>query len=419
MKKRGFLAAVLILALLFGVFGVSAYAFRGSGVLVVANEIEVIKTGLYGKKLCFSDKDFKSAFAIDDFESITVNELPSSREGTLLLAGRRVREGQTIKRRNIAALVFVPASGEVEHSSFTFTLDGGTRSVCQMKFIDKINYAPESCAPSSASLSLLTQSDISVYGTLEATDPEGDEIEYMIVSYPKSGSLTLTDKSKGSYKYTPTNDFTGYDSFVYVARDEYGNYSETREVSLKIIERMSGVVYKDMTDREEYNAAVAMMAMGVMSGKQLGDDIYFEPELAVSRAEFVAMALKAVGISASAGVSCFDDNADIPDSLVGYVARAQRLGVIDGEFEAGKLTFSPNRTVTVYEAADIMSRLVGSRAEGEEMELVGILDVPVWARPSLSAMVTMGVIDKESAIPTAAVTRADAAEFLYRLVNNS
>ena len=255
---------------------------------------------------------------------------------------------------------------------------------------------------------------------MSATDKEGDSIEYMIVAYPKSGTLTVTNGEIGTYKYTPKSSFTGYDSFVYVARDEWGNYSEPCEVSLKVVERMSDIVYRDMTERGEYNAAVAMTAMGVMSGKQLGDDFYFRPDETVSRAEFVAMALKSHGIRPSAATieSYFDDNDDISPSLVGYVATAAGLGVIDGEYEDGRLTFSPDKAITVYEAASIMSRLVGA-TDNEEDTYAEMEGVPVWARGGVMAMVTLGVIDSEAEDLSREVSRADAAEYLYRMVNNS
>ena len=420
MKIGKLTAALLLLAVLLSLLATGAAAFRGTGMEVVSKDVGVLKTGLYGKKLAFTDGDFKSAFAVADFEKITVTKLPSSTEGTLLLAGRRVNEGHTIKRRNIAAMVFVPASKDIAEASFRFTLDDGEESVCRMRFTDKINYAPQVDGSDEASVYLTTQSNISVFGRMSATDKEGDAIEYMVVAYPKSGTLSVTNGEIGTYRYTPKSDFTGYDSFVYVARDEWGNYSDPCEVSLKVVERMSDIVYRDMTDRPEYNAAVAMSAAGVMSGKQLGDDFYFRPDEVVSRAEFVAMALKAYGIRPSAATveSYFDDNDDISPSLVGYVATAAGLGVIDGEYEDGRLTFSPDKAITVYEAASIMSRLLGA-GDGEENTYAEMEGVPVWARGSVTAMVTIGVIDSESEDLTSEVSRANAAEFLYRMVNNS
>lgn len=420
MKK--ILAVLLVLTLtLTGAGGVVASAF-GTGIEVIANGVTLIKTGLVGQKLRFSDSDFKSAFCIADFDSITVTALPSSAEGTLLLAGRRISEGQTIKRKNIAAMVFVPLSADIKEASFEFTLDGQSGAVtkCQMKFIDRINMAPETPSVGDVGLSLTTQAEISVYGRMIATDPEGDALEYIIVSYPERGTLTITDAEGGRYKYTPLDGYTGYDDFVYVARDCYGNYSDTVTVSIKTVERMSGQEYRDMTNRAEYNAAVAMSAMGIMSGRVVGDDSYFMPDESVTKAEFVAMAMKAMGLRADSSLkmSYFDDNDKIPESLVGYVATAQRLGIIDGDFTSEGLVFNPNDSINAYQAASIMSKLMGIESDSEETEYTENDTVPIWARADVYAMFTLGIFDgdAEQIDGGATLTRAEAAEYLYRMI---
>ena len=424
MNKK--IIALCAALLLFSCVGASvAYAHLGTGYEVVSSTANVIKTGLKGQKLCFTDSDFKSAFAITDFESITVSSIPTSKEGTLLLAGRRVKEGQTIKRKNIAALVFVPASADIEEVSFGFVLDNGDtqlKSECKMRFIDKINYAPKAPEEQESSLSLTTQAEISVYGRLEGTDPEGDRLEYIIAAYPKNGSMRITDKETGAYKYTPANGFSGYDSFVYVLRDEYGNYSKPTEVGIRIVERMSTEVYADMTERSEYNAAVAMSAMGIMSGKTLGDDKYFMPDETVTRAEFVAMAMKSMGIKSDSTLTktFFDDNSEIPTSLVGYIATAQLTGIIDGSISEKGLVFEPNKAITRNEAARIICAIKGIKTSVEDEELLENSSVDFGSRGSVAAMITMGIFDgtAQTINGQEPVTRANAAEYLYRLIKN-
>ena len=396
----------------------SSLAYFGFGAAVVASDVKMIKTGLLGQKLSFSDGDFKSALCITDFDTVTITDIPSSTEGTLLLGGRRVGKGRVIKRKNLGTLVFVPASNTVNESKFKFTVDGyggGAEIECIMKFIDKVNYAPKIEEQSTATIK--TQESITVYGELCASDPEGDILEFIIVSYPKRGTLTLIDSETGRYSYTPTNNFVGEDKFTYVVRDEYGNYSKPSAEKLKVIERMCDTVYKDMEEREEYNAAVAMSAMGVMGGELIGDDLYFHPDEAVSRAQFVSMSMKCAGIRADTtlGSTYFDDDADIPTSLRGYVATAQRLGLVDGDFTDGKLLFSPNEEITKYEAAKILATLLGADGGDEERVFAGEENIPVWARAAVSAMYTFGIFSNDEATLSEPVTRADIASYLYKL----
>ena len=420
MKK--IISLVLILVTLCSI-GISSSAFFGSGAAVVASDVNLIKTGLVGQKLCFTDGDFKSALALANFDSITITEIPASTEGTLLLSGRRVGKGRVIKRKNLGALVFIPASESVTECKFKFTVEGyggGAEIECIMKFIDKVNYAPEAIGDAAFVAGVITQESISVYGNLEAKDPEGDAIEYIIVSYPKRGVLTITESDSGRYCYTPVSGYTGKDKFTFVARDEYGNYSEPVTVTVRINERMSDTVYRDMEEREEYNAAVAVTAMGIMNGRQVGDDLYFDPDQTVSRAEFVAMAMKCCGIRADSSLTktYFDDDDEISQSLKSYIATAQRLGIVSGDFVGGELLFSPSAEITRYEAAKIMAGLLGSDSEGEESVFATENDIPVWARAGVYAMCSLGVFNSNDTNSLGdKITRADVAEYLYRITH--
>jgi hypothetical protein len=379
---------------------------------VVAADVKMVKSGLAGHKMTFSDADFKSALCVSDFDTLTITKIPSSLEGTLLLGGRRVSEGQKIPRKSVGGLIFVPASKSVTECSFEFKIDGGSRVECNLKFTEKVNYAPNAEEIGTVK----TQRDISVFANILANDPEGDTLEYIIVSYPEDGRVCLLDE--GRFCYTPDKEFTGEDKFTYVVRDTYGNYSKPASVKIEVMNRMSEAVYTDMEDRAEYNAAVAMTAMGIMGGKIVGDDTYFMPDEVITRAEFVAMAMKCAGIRPDSTVSAsyFDDDTDIPLSLKPYVATAQRVGIINGDFTEGKLIFSPNEIITKYEAAKILATILGADGEGEESVFATDEEIPIWARPGVYAMCSLGIFEEAEAAKAAEnVTRANAAEYLYRM----
>lgn len=422
MKKL--LSALLAVLLICSAVGTAASASGfGGGVAVVAKDVKIIKSGLYGMKITFSDADVKQGLCINNFEKLTVTKLPPTADGTLMLAGRRISEGTSIKRKNLPALVFIPTSKEVSETSFKISVDGyadGCEVDFILKFTDKVNYEPSISEEYAQSLSLLTQREIGVFGKMHATDSEADDIEYMIVSYPKSGILTVINKESGEYLYTPEDSYTGTDSFVYVARDEWGNFSTAQKVSITVSERMSEVEYVDMTGRPEYNAAVAMTAMGIMGGEIVGDGIYFNPDKTVTRAEFVAMAMKSLGIRAdSSSATYFDDDASIPAPLRAYVATAQKNGVICGKFENGKLLFKPNEEITKYDAAVIMNELIGVSLDTEISAFANESEIPTWARADVYAMCAAGIFDYEGNTidVSATVTRADCARYLYRMIN--
>ena len=419
MKKA--LTIILAIALIFTVFSISLSAVGfGTGIAVIANDVKMIKTGLVGQTICFTETDFKTALSVPSFDKITITALPEEEDGTLSLGGRALNEGASIRRRNIASLSFIPTGSEVSEAYFEFKCDsyaGGESIGCTLKFIEKINYAPTIDGISEEALSYTTQRGISVFGELSASDKEGDELEFIIVSYPKNGTLTTSGEDGASFRYTPKESFSGKDSFVYVARDEYGNFSKCATVNLKITERMSEIVYVDMLTSPAYNASVAMTGMGIMSGYRMGDDMYFNPDGTVTRAEFVAMAMKAVGISVdkTRSESFFDDDSSIPKSLAPYVAAAQREGIINGSFDGKGLYFRPNDAITNCEAAIIMANLLEISDISAGANVSSISSVPVFARGQYGAMYQAGIFDEATTGPKDSVTRGAACEYLYRL----
>ena len=67
--------------------------------------------------------------------------------------------------------------------------------------------------------------DQTTTGTLPtASDPEGQPVDYTLVSDVAHGSLTLN--TDGSFSYTPNADFNGIDQFVFRVVDGLGAYSE-------------------------------------------------------------------------------------------------------------------------------------------------------------------------------------------------
>lgn len=418
--KKIISASLALVTVFVGIFAVNASASFGAGVEVMTKSENLIKTGLFGKKLVFSDTDFKQGLAITDFDSVTITKIPPSTEGSLLLAGRRVSEGMKIRRKNIGSLVFIPTDKDVAESSFYFKVSpyaDENEIEFKLKFTDKINYEPE--LEDASPTSILTQRDITIFGKMSATDKEGDEITYMVVAYPEYGTLEVLDEKTGKFRYTPPKGYVGEDEFCYVARDSWGNFSTLGRVSVNVSERLSEIEYRDMKESEGYNAAVALSAMGIMDGKIVGDGVYFMPEANVTRAEFVSMVMKALDIKADTTIteSFFDDNGAIPKGLTSYVGTAERIGLITGKFENGKLLFSPNQAITSYEAASIIRRALGDKIE---LDVPTYLEseIPIYAREDAYILCSLGIFDIEfSEIKKDdLMTKEECAMVLYKLL---
>jgi len=402
--------------------GVVAYADFGSGVAVLAEGTEIVKSAISGKKIVFSDLDFKKGLCISDFEKIEITAVPETNEGTLMLAGRRVNVGTVIKRKNIGALVFIPASAELEECKFSFKTEDfadGAEVNFILKFTNKVNYAPKTDNVTSCDIS--TQREIGVFGKMSATDTEGDKLEYVVIRYPEVGLLKVLDANSGEFLYTPPDEYVGKDTFTYVAKDTYGNYSKPKEVSVSITERACEAVYADMINHAEYNAAVALTAMGVVDGRLIGDGVYFMPEDTVSVAEFVTMAMKCAGIKPNTALTetYFDDNDEIAPQLVSYVATAAKLGIVQGSFVDGELLLSPNSPITAYEAAMIMAAITDATVTDVSFDF-GDNPIPVWSKAAISEMCSLGIFDTSYATSdaTRSLTKSECVGCLYRMMKS-
>ena len=385
---------------------------------VLASAEPMIKGALRGSEINFSVTDFAQALGTSDIDAITVTTLPDSRDGILKLSNMKVGEGQTIRAEYLHLLRFIPTDKDVSEASFGFTCGdyaGGTVMTCQIRIADTLNRAP-SVNHEKTTAQVLTREEISVYGSLVANDPEQDELTYIITSYPQNGKLTLRDIHKGDFCYTPNEDYRGNDSFRYVVRDSYGNYSYEDSVKIKVNAREIELEYADMEGHSAYNAALTAAQNRWMYGTLSGDGMYFHPEATVTRGDFVAMAMKAAGIQPLENLknTCFDDNESIPSSVRSYVATAHQLGYVNGSFDGDGLYFHANRAITRAEAAVIVNRMVelGTPTSAPVFSDSGA--IPVWAKDDIEALFDAGMMfaTEQGIDAKGTLSRADAAVML-------
>lgn len=229
-KKYKFFSFLTALCICFTPLSIGACF--GSGAAVIANEVNLTKSAIAGEKICFKDTDFKSALGVTDLKEIVIDSVPEDSDGILLYAGKKASVGQKIKRRNIPSLVFLPASDSVTEVRFSFKApEFGNKSYeCIMRFTPTVNKAPNL---DGASVSTVwTQGKNAISGEVKANDPEGDLIQYIVVRAPKHGAIEMN--TDGSFVYTPLSGTPRKDSFSYIARDEWGGWSEIGTVQIRL-----------------------------------------------------------------------------------------------------------------------------------------------------------------------------------------
>lgn len=393
------------------------------GIFVVAEDNAMAMAGIKGNKIGFESEDFARALNVSKIGSITVTEVPPITDGELLMGSTVVNRGQTISAANIGLLSYNAKSDNIAASYFRFKTDGAGYDIrCDLYMLESVNHAPTLNMVSELSLEVSTHKNVTLYGTLGAYDPEGDEMRIEIVSYPKSGILEITDRAAGSYTYTPSENYTGKDSFTYVARDKYGNYSASKTVKLSVDKPTTSVTYADMESSPFYNAALTVTEKGIMSGTLSGEHSYFYPSQTVSRAEFLVMAMNAVGIDdvPEGAKTVFYDDADIPGYTKGYVAAAYELGYIKGEYVDDKLCFSPNDAITRAEAAVIVSNIIDAATPTVTPVFEDHEDIPAFAESAVCSLNYMGILNLRDGYVAAGaeLTRAEAAHLLSEMMRS-
>ena len=421
--KCGVAAVAGALCLAAGSFSISVVSASAElpvvsyGVNVLAAKTDMAVSAPIGNEVVFSADAFARALNLSKVDYITVKSVPSAEQGELLLGSTRVAAGQTVSAENLPYMTFCAATDGAVHASFTFSANGSpTAVVCNIYLLDEVNYTPTVSMASSLSLNRSTYKGLAVHGTLSAYDPDGDGLIFEIVSYPKNGSVKLTDASLGSYIYTPSSGYVGSDSLTYVARDKYGNYSAAATVRFQVAVSGTSVTYVDMQDSPAYGAALALTEAGVMSGTQVGNRYYFNPEESVSRVEFLVMAMHAAGIRdlPVSQQTVFDDDAEIPESMKGFVAAAHELGYISGTLHNGKLCFLPNESITRAQAAVMLGNLLELSDAPVTPTFADGSEIPVWAQDAIYSLNAAGIMTGNQGYiaPTATLTRAQTAQML-------
>ena len=425
MRKRGFRVVVAALGaaacLTVGAMGASAATSGevpvisyGLGVLSARTDMAI--SAPIGNDVVFSEEAFARALNLSKVDYITISTLPDATRGSLTLGSTRVAAGQTISGENLRYLSFTAADEDMVHASFTFTANGvSTPILCNMYLLDSVNYTPTLSVASGLSLNMSTYRNMETEGQLSAHDPDGDALSFEVVSYPKNGSLRMTDAS-GRYVYKPQKDYVGNDSFTYVARDKYGNYSASATVNLRVEVSGAAVQYIDMEDHPSYVAALKLTEEGIMSGAQMGNGYYFYPDRTVTRAEFLVMAMNATGITdlPDRETTVFADDADIPETMKGYVAVAYEMKYISGTLADGKLCFLPNEPITRAEAAVMLSNIVGMCDVAVTPTFADQSEIPAWAGEAIYSLHAAGIMTESNGYisPTSAITRAETAQML-------
>ena len=410
MKKLGFFGLLIFWTLCFAV--TAQAAVLSPAIAVLQDDFEMIKTGVGKNSVSFDEEDFTSLVGHEAFTEITVSVLPDPEKGVLKMGAREVEEGEIIPKERLEALRFVPAE-EGATAVFSFMPNGiGYEKpfVCTVYMLETLNFPPQA-----QSETIIAKENITVYGNLSATDPDGDEISYHLTEDTAHGTLKLS--ADGTFSYLADEKGKGEDRFSYYAADRYGNRSEIITVSIQTTENKSGILYTDLRDDKNALSAVSLAEKGILVGEKLGDDWYFYPEKTVTRADFLTMAMQMCEIDTAlfaSDDSGFADQAEFTDSQNRYISTAARMGLVIGlDTEDGRC-FCPNDVITAEQASTLLGRLAKYKELSfGEIVAASMNEEGVISDDGIAMLASVGLdVGEERKTP---ITRADAARLLYTL----
>lgn len=362
-------------------------------------------------RFCFSGEDFTSA---DTDEGIFLTSLPKASVATVYHGDRILRAGDALPVSALGQLTMTTHCVTAKDTAIGYyTVSNGM--VSGMKEL-KLSILPKKNDPPTVENGTLeTYRNIANSGTLQVTDPENGKMTFSIVTQPKRGTVELHED--GTYTYTPFENKVGKDSFTFTATDEAGNTSEEGKITIEIKKPTDKQVYADMAGDDDAFTAMWLKDQGLFTGSKVGGNLCFEPEKAVSRGEFLVMAMNVVEAEAksSAMTTGFADEADTPEWLQPYIVSALADGMISGTQSEDGICFLPQAELTRAEATVMLQNMlqlpvsnVQSVAAFEEAPM------PVWAKDAVSALSAAGIrLDMTDA--EAAMTRRDAARVLYQV----
>ncbi len=149
------------------------------------------------------------------------------------------------------------------------------------------------------------------------------------------------------------------------------------------------------------------------------DENHYSPKLNVKRADFVTLAVRALGLDTKAVEHSFSDvptNAYYADA----VAQAAKLGLIQGT--SGK--FRPKDTISREEAAAILMKMSEYKKQASGGSSIpafaDMSHVSVWAKEAVSQVKESGLMNgkgNNKFDPQGSVTRAEIAKMLFILLN--
>ena len=160
---------------------------------------------------------------------------------------------------------------------------------------------------------------------------------------------------------------------------------------------------------------------GIINGKEDG---IFAPEDNITRAEFVAIIARSVGVSKDQPAKAEYSDVTEADWFAPYVTWAKEKGIVSG-YEDG--SFAPDKQITREELCTMIVRTLTAYNMAPEKADLSFADADItsdWAKESVASLAKIGVVSGKgdnNFAPLDNATRAESAKIIsgmYKILNN-
>ena len=360
---------------------------------------------------CFTNEDFDTE--ADPLAGICITGLPDANTGTLLLGVRVLRRGDILTADQLAQVTFSPVRTQTDtHAVLTYLPIYESRVAPSTTMTIAIR-GKEDKAPTAEDMAVETYKNLPNEGKLKVNDPEGQGLTYTVLRQPRRGSVEL--RNDGTFVYTPKKNKVGVDSFTFTAADPAGNVSREATVTVQILKPSQSAQYTDTLGLDCRFEAEWLRNTGLFAAEQVGGVDCFQPQKAVSKGEFLAMAIL-LQIPTQEESSASAMNGDEPVWLRPYLNAALQSGLLAGLPETETVDYDAPVTgaeaaVLLQNALDLPQVMQVTESEAAEDAEEDVEDLPTWADSALAVMQAQG-LQLSYDVP---LTRAAAAELLYQI----
>ena len=358
---------------------------------------------------CFSAKDFSEK----ELEGICITGLPAADTGTVMLGSRVLQPGDILAADQLEKMTFHPLRTQEDQTATVMYLPIYEDRVERQTTMTICIRGKEDAAPVAEDSAVETYKNLPNTAKLKVSDPEGEALTYTLVRQPKRGDVVLAND--GSFTYTPKKNKVGIDSFTYTATDPAGNVSREATVTVQILKPTDAKQYTDTVGESCRFAAEWMRNTGLFVGEKIGGEECFQPQKAVSRAEFLTMVVKALDIPVDDAPAAQLPE-DVPNWLKPYLTAAMRAGLTSGWPQTESGGFEADAPITGAQAAVMLQNALDLNLSRTSVETAvrdaqGKTSEPAWAEASLSVLQENGITLEAGDV----LTRADAAQVLYQV----